>query len=113
MEDHRDDLIVIAAGYTEPMERFIRANPGLKSRFNKFIRFRDYTPQELTKIFQLFCSQNKYRASRPALDYVLTHFQERIEEKPEDFANAREARNLFEFAVAHQANRIITETSTE
>lgn len=111
MEDHRDDLIVIVAGYTEPMERFIRANPGLKSRFNKFIHFRDYTPQELTKIFQLFCSQNKYRPSRPALNYVLTHFQERIDEKPEDFANAREARNLFEFAVAHQANRIITETS--
>ena len=111
MEDHRDDLIVIVAGYTKPMERFINANPGLKSRFNKFIHFRDYTPEELTNIFRLFCSQNRYRASRPALDYVYAHFKERIAHKPEDFANAREARNLFEFAVAHQANRVITEAN--
>lgn len=111
MEDMRDDLIVIVAGYTKPMERFINANPGLKSRFNKFIEFPDYTAEELTSIFNRFCVSNKYRASRQALDYVREHFQKRIAEKPENFANAREARNLFEFAVARQANRIITETN--
>ena len=109
MEDYRDDLIVIAAGYTAPMERFVNANPGLKSRFNKFIHFSDYTPAELTRIFQRFCAQNGYRASRPALDYVQTYFEDRIAAKPENFANARDARNLFEFAVARQANRVIAE----
>ena len=55
MEDNRDDLIVIVAGYPELMEGFLESNPGLKSRFNKFIYFRDYTPEELTEIFRLFC----------------------------------------------------------
>ena len=93
------------------MERFITANPGLKSRFNKFIEFPDYTAEELTQIFKRFCVQNKYRASRPALKFVSEHFQNRIENKPENFANAREARNLFEFAVARQANRVIIESN--
>ena len=111
MEDCRDDLIVIVAGYTEPMERFIQANPGLKSRFNKFINFRDYTPEELVEIFQHFCSQSGYRVSRPGLEYIHQYFTDRVEGKAENFANAREARNLFEFAIARQANRVITETN--
>ena len=109
MEDMRDDLIVIAAGYTAPMERFISANPGMKSRFNKFLEFRDYTAEELAAIFRRFCLQNHYRVTRPALEYVKKHFEERIAEAPENFANAREARNLFEFAIARQANRVIVE----
>ena len=113
MEDMRDDLIVIAAGYTVPMERFISANPGLKSRFNKFLEFRDYTPEELTAIFRRFCLQNNYRVTRPALEYVKKHFEERISEAPENFGNAREARNLFEFAIARQANRVIAEDNPE
>ena len=113
MEDMRDDLIVIAAGYTAPMERFISANPGLKSRFNKFLEFRDYTAEELTAIFRRFCLQNHYRVTRPALEYVKKHFEERIAEAPDNFANAREARNLFEFAIARQANRVIAEDNPE
>ena len=109
MEDARDDMIVIAAGYTKPMERFIGANPGLKSRFNKFIEFRDYTADELVMIFARFCRENGYRPSRPALLYVHQYFEKRLEEHAENFANAREARNLFEFSVARQANRIILE----
>lgn len=58
MEDCREDLIVIVAGYPELMEGFLESNPGLKSRFNKFIYFRDYTPEELTEIFRLFCRKN-------------------------------------------------------
>lgn len=109
MEDARDDMIVIAAGYTKPMERFIGANPGLKSRFNKFIEFRDYTADELVMIYARFCRENGYRPSRPALLYVHQYFEKRLDEKAENFANAREARNLFEFSVARQANRIILE----
>ena len=109
MEDQRGDLIVIVAGYTERMKRFIAANPGLKSRFNKFIEFPDYTAEELTEIFKSFCRKNKYRVSRPALEYVREHFEKRIAEKPENFANAREARNLFEFAISRQANRVIVD----
>ena len=107
MEDNRDDLIVIVAGYTEPMERFIQSNPGLKSRFNKFITFKDYTPEELTLIFKQFCQNNGYRATLDALDYVKEYFQKRCVEKPEDFGNAREVRNLFEQAMMRQANRIV------
>ena len=110
MEDNREDLIVIVAGYTKPMQRFIQANPGLKSRFNKFIEFPDYTPKELVQIFSLFCEQNGYRPSRPALDYVYDYFTDKAKNGTEDFANAREARNLFEFAIARQANRIILES---
>ncbi len=106
MEDHRDDLIVIVAGYTEPMERFINSNPGLKSRFNKYIEFPDYTIDELMKIFDLNCK--KY-------DYVIEeetrkHVREKIAAKKlaslENFANARSVRNLFEEIITNQATRI-------
>lgn len=107
MEDHRDDLIVIVAGYPELMKRFLSSNPGLKSRFNKFIYFRDYTPEEMTKIFLSFCDKNGYRASRPALEHVQELMVKKCEEKTENFANAREVRNLFEYALSRQANRVI------
>lgn len=113
MEDHRDDLIVIAAGYTEPMKRFVAANPGLKSRFNKFIHFPDYTPEELVLIFKRFCKGSGYRPTVDALVYVHEYFTEVMKNKPENFANAREARNLFEFAIARQANRLISEPNLD
>ena len=107
MEDNRDDLVVIVAGYPELMQRFMSSNPGLKSRFNKYIHFRDYTADELTQIFKLFCKKHGYRPSLPAIDYVNKHFNERCNEKEENFANAREVRNLFEFALSRQANRVV------
>lgn len=107
MEDHRDDLIIIVAGYPEQMEHFIKSNPGFKSRFNKFIYFKDYNPAELVEVFKLFCKQAGYRASLDALKCVREYFEERCDEKPEDFANAREVRNLFERGMMRQANRII------
>ncbi len=107
MEDNRDDLVVIVAGYPELMQRFLSSNPGLKSRFNKFILFRDYTADELTQIFKIFCKNHGYRASLPAIDYVRNHFANRCNEKEENFANAREVRNLFEYALSRQANRVV------
>ena len=107
MEDNREDLVVIVAGYSDLMQHFLSSNPGLKSRFNKFIYFRDYTPEELTRIFSLFCKRHGYRPSRPALEYVIDFFKDRCEEKENNFANAREARNLFEYALSRQANRVL------
>lgn len=107
MEDNRGDLVVIVAGYPDLMKRFLSSNPGLKSRFNKFISFRDYSADELTQIFVLFCKKHGYRASLPAIDYVRNHFTERCNEKGENFANAREVRNLFEYALSRQANRVV------
>ena len=107
MEDYRDDLIVIVAGYPELMEHFLASNPGLRSRFNKFIYFRDYTPEELAQIFLQFCKKHGYRASRKALDYVTHYFEEKCSGKEKNFANARDVRNLFEYGISRQANRVM------
>ena len=107
MEDHRDDLVVIVAGYTERMEHFLQSNPGLRSRFNTFIFFEDYEPQELTQIFESMCQKNRYELSQEAKAFLAAYFQERCENKPENFANAREARNLFEKTITQQANRLV------
>ena len=107
MEDHRDDLVVIVAGYTERMEQFLQSNPGLRSRFNTFIFFEDYEPQELTQIFESMCQKNRYELSQEAKAFLGAYFQKRCENKPENFANAREARNLFEKTITQQANRLV------
>ncbi len=106
MEDHRDDFIVICAGYTEPMERFLDSNPGLRSRFNKFVFFPDYTEDELVKIFISIAGKNGYRLSEESEAYVHTYYKEKLKENAPNFANARDARNLFEKAVTRQANRL-------
>ena len=79
----------------------------LEKILNKFISFRDYTPEELTQIFLLFCSKHGYRASRPSLEYVLDYFTKKCASKQENFANAREVRNLFEYGISRQANRVM------
>jgi SpoVK/Ycf46/Vps4 family AAA+-type ATPase len=107
MEDYRDDLIVIVAGYEQPMKDFLNANPGLRSRFNKFISFPDYNARELKAIFLDICASSGYAVSTP-LDEVLTRVCERmIAEKPIHFGNGRTVRNLFDRAVMRQANRVI------
>ncbi len=106
MEDHRDDLAVIVAGYPDLMEEFLKSNPGLKSRFNKFIYFDDYTAEELKKIFQFQCDKNGYKADDDAMDFVEEYFKMRAESGDENFANAREVRNFFEKAIVNQANRL-------
>jgi len=108
MEDHRDDLIVIVAGYIELMEAFIHSNPGLESRFNRFLHFPDYTIDEMMAIFDLRCRQNSYTLAedaKPILRDLLKLFSLDIK----GFGNARGVRNLFERAVTAQANRLSTD----
>lgn len=106
MEDHRDDLIVIVAGYTEPMERFINSNPGLKSRFNKYIEFPDYTIDELMGIFDMNCGKYDYIIEDSARQHVREKLSLMKLSSPENFANARAVRNLFEEIITNQAGRI-------
>lgn len=110
MEDHRDDLVVTVAGYPNLMERFVNSNPGLKSRFNKYIYFEDYTPEELLEIFDSMCKKSGLTATQDARDLVLKHFEKEYANRNETFANGREVRNFFEKAVVNQANRLAQES---
>ena len=104
MEDHRDDFAIVAAGYTEEMGDFIDANPGLKSRFTRTISFPDYTDDELVAIFLGLGERSQYSCSDDALARV-RHFVS-AEPRTRGFGNARFVRNLFETAIAHQAQRV-------
>ena len=106
MEDHRDDLVVIVAGYTGPMERFITSNPGLESRFNRYFFFPDYDGEQLTEIFRMQCKKNSYTLTPEADAEALKMFTELFEERDENFGNGRDVRNCFEDMVVRQANRV-------
>ena len=106
MEDNRDDFIVIVAGYPELMEGFLESNPGLKSRFNKFIQFEDYKPNELLDIFIKMCNDSKFLIDDDVKEYVKDFFENRYLKRDENFANARDVRNFFEKALINQANRL-------
>ena len=106
MEDHRDDLVVIVAGYDSLMPRFIDSNPGLKSRFNKYIYFADYNGDQLFAIFQGRAKRSDYRLDQAAEQAVREHLQELYEDRDDNFGNGRDVRNLFEKIVANQANRV-------
>ena len=106
MEDNRDDLVVIVAGYTELMKKFINSNPGLKSRFNKYFEFPDYTQEELIGIFDLQCKKYDYRLDEEARRTVVSKIRQMEENKGENFANARDVRNLFEVIITNQATRV-------
>lgn len=108
MEDNRDDFIVIVAGYPELMEGFLESNPGLKSRFNKFIYFEDYKPNELLDIFIKMCNDSKFLIDDDVKEYVKDFFENRYLKRDENFANARDVRNFFEKALINQANRLST-----
>lgn len=107
MEDHRDDLVVIVAGYTELMDEFLDSNPGLRSRFNKFINFEDYTAEEEVEILINNCKKQEYMLSRDALEEARRFFTDRVANKPEGYANARDVRNYLEKAISNQATRIV------
>ena len=108
MEDHRHELIVIVAGYTEKMDEFIASNPGLRSRFNKFLHFEDYTPEQLVEIFKGFCRKADFKLNAEAAQRLLEIFQLLVLARDESFGNARTARNLFEMTISKQANRIVS-----
>lgn len=106
MEDHRDDLIVIVAGYPDLMEEFLESNPGLQSRFNKYIHFDDYSPEELLDIFKRMCEKNGYKCEEPAIEKVRELLSQMHENRSDSFANARTVRNLFEKVLSIQADRL-------
>ena len=105
MEDHREDLVVIAAGYEALMKGFVSSNPGLASRFNRFIHFPDYTPQEMLAIFEMQCAKGCYTLEEGARQAAAAY----LERKGGDaaaFGNARGVRNLMERILVSQANRL-------
>lgn len=106
MEDHRNDLIVIVAGYTHLMGQFMSSNPGLESRFNKVLFFDDYTGEELLAIFQSLCKKNGYTLPAETQAAAETLFSDLFQHRDENFGNAREVRNTFEKAVSRQADRV-------
>ena len=107
LEDYRDDLVVIVAGYTEPMDNFFESNPGLKSRFNTFIEFPDYSGEELEKILISMCDNNDYILSENALKVIHDFLEESIFKKDENFANGRLVRNIYDDLVVNHARRVI------
>jgi hypothetical protein len=106
MEDHRDDLVVIVAGYTEPMEGFLSSNPGLESRFNKYITFPDYSGPELNAIFHGLCQKNGYELDEEAEAFSGEYFQSLYDGRDDNFGNGRDVRNCFEDMMVRQANRV-------
>jgi Cdc6-like AAA superfamily ATPase len=105
MEDHRDDLVVIAAGYLDEMADFVDSNPGLRSRFPKTIEFPDYTDDELVAIFCSMCETSHYTPTDDAVASVRAWFE--AQPRGKGFGNGRLVRNLFEDAVARQASRVV------
>lgn len=107
MEDYRDSLVVIIAGYPNEMKRFIDSNPGLQSRFNRYIDFPDYTAGELKDIFNMYMRKNQYTMSDETARYLEEQLEYVVAHKDRNFGNARYCRNLFEKSITNQANRLM------
>lgn len=106
MEDHRDDLVVIVAGYTDEMQQFIEANPGLKSRFTRYIHFDDYNAVDLQQIFQRLCEKHEFKLSTEAQAISQQAIERLWQQRSENFGNAREVRTFFEHVMQLHANRL-------
>jgi SpoVK/Ycf46/Vps4 family AAA+-type ATPase len=104
MEDHRDEVVVIAAGYTEEMARFLAANPGLSSRFSRYVMFEDYTADELVTIFCQHAMNAGYECPDETLALVRTHF-DRVP-RGKTFGNGRYSRKVLEEVITRQAGRL-------
>ncbi len=111
MEDDRNRLIVILAGYGSEMKAFIDSNPGLQSRFNRYIHFPDYSANELEQIFLLNAKKNQYTLDDDALVKLDEMMSSAVEHKDKNFGNARFVRNLFENSIQNQAMRLSSETN--
>jgi len=107
MEDDREHLIVVLAGYPDPMQQLLRSNPGLSSRFQRTFTFPDFSAVELLKIFGRMCKENHYRLTAEAKKKLFASFQYRIKCKDQHFGNGRLARNVFERAIRRQASRLV------
>jgi len=107
MEDHRDDLVIIVAGYTKEMQDFLKSNTGLISRFNKFIDFPDYTRTELVEIMDVMAGNAGLTIEESAKSEVLHMMEQKGPDEWENFGNARGIRNLFEKFIMNQANRLV------
>ena len=106
MEDYREDLIVIVAGYTEPMKVFFDSNPGLRSRFNTFIEFPDYNGDELMSMLEDLCKKNSYFISEKAKESIRKYLLIKVEKKEDNFSNGRLVRNIFEKITMNHARRV-------
>ncbi len=111
MEDNRDRLVVILAGYTKDMQNFIDSNPGLQSRFNRYIEFPDYSADELYQIFDLNANKFDYSVTDSAVERLKTFFNNAVENKDNNFGNGRFVRNVFEKILENQANRLASKTN--
>lgn len=106
MEDDRDKLVVIVAGYTNEMKKFIDANPGLQSRFTRYINFPDYSSDDLYAIFMSRINKYAYKLDKDADKYLHKSLDETVAHKSRNFGNGRYVRNLFEQTITNQANRL-------
>jgi stage V sporulation protein K len=106
MEDNRDNLIVIVAGYSDKMKDFIDMNPGLKSRFNRYIHFEDFAPEDMMSIYKKMCQGSDYAISSEAEQYLISEFESAYNSRDESFGNGRFVRNIFEKSIENLSNRI-------
>ena len=106
MEDNRDDFVVVIAGYPDKMMSLLNSNPGLRSRFTRYLNFEDYSPEELTEIFKGMCTTSGYRLSPTAALRAQAIFEEHYVQRDKYFGNARYARNLFQHALVLHAKRV-------
>lgn len=109
MEDHRDELVVIVAGYGAEMHRFVSSNPGLQSRFNRFLDFPNYSEEELWEILLKLCKTNSYIIQDASLvkSALIQEFRVQVHQQEKRFGNARYVRNIFEKAIENQSYRLI------
>ena len=111
LEDYRNDLVVIVAGYTEPMRIFFSSNPGLKSRFNTFIEFDNYSVEELIEILNSMCKKDEYILTKDVSIDIQKHLNEILSTNINQFANGRFMRNIYEDMIINHAKRVISITN--
>lgn len=113
MEDNRDRLVVILAGYTNEIKEFIDSNPGLQSRFNRYIQFDDYSAEDLVEILKMNLKKSRYKIKRDAFEKIQQYIQRQVAMRDERFGNARFIRNTFEKIVQNQADRLAKQASID